>query len=244
MKRRVPERHSIHPIKKGDCKKMEIKIFNEYYIEEATHLAMKQYQEESHIMKVLPQENYAERIKDLLSKMINKDLGFVAIKGKELVGYMTGYGPITDFFGTSKGIFFLPIHGHGALQEDRSRIYSKLYQHAAKNWVDQGLLSHALAIYSHDQVTLNSFFRNGFGLRCVDAIMDINHPELLFHPHDLVTCREINMDELHHILPLENNLRTHLHSSPIFMPHQKYNLQELKKEVEHKKVKIICSKYA
>lgn len=71
--------------------------------------------------------------------------------------------PLPIFFGTSKGIFFLPIHGHGALQEDRSRIYSKLYQHAAKNWVDQGLLSHALAIYSHDQVTLNSFFL-GMGL--------------------------------------------------------------------------------
>lgn len=216
---------------------MDHRIFDENYIEEAALLAMEQYQEECRMVKVLPQEDYTKRINNLLSQMVAKALGFVVIEGKQLVGYMTGYGPIDNLFGTSKGIF-LTIHGHGARREDRNRIYSKLYQHAAKSWVDQGILSHALTIYSHDQVTMHSFFRNGFGLRCVDAIMDINHPALSYSPHPSIHCSEMNMDDLADILPLENHLAAHLESSPLFMPRKPCDLEELKKRVVQKKSRI------
>ena len=45
---------------------------------------------------------------------------------------------------------YSPIHAHGAVKENKRRIYSRLYQAAAEKWVKQGILSHAIALYAHN----------------------------------------------------------------------------------------------
>jgi hypothetical protein len=57
------------------------------------------------------------------------------------------------------------------IKENRSRIYSKLYQAAAEKWVKQGILSHAIALYTHNHEVVKSFFWNGF-LVCFHACIE------------------------------------------------------------------------
>lgn len=100
--------------------------------------------------------------------MISKDTGVIAQSNGEIIGFIAGY-KINEFWGNCKGIY-CPDYGHGVMGDNRKRIYQKLYKHSADKWVEDGFTNHALTIYAHDKETIDTFFRLGFGLRCIDAM--------------------------------------------------------------------------
>lgn len=216
---------------------MKFKIFKERYLEQAVKLALEEYKEESSIVETLPQNDYKELFNKMLSDMIDHDLGMVALKNDNLVGFITCYQPIENFFGTVKGAFS-PIHGHGATKEDRYLIYSKLYQKVAERWVKQGILSHGIALYAHNTVSIDSFFHNGFGLRCIDAITTLDKQISNFEYNKDFEIEEISINEIDCILALKNKLIKHLAQSPTFLTYQKVNNEELKSKALKRKSRI------
>ena len=90
-----------------------------------------------------------------------------------------------------------------------------MYQAAAEKWVEAGATSHAVALYAHDRQALDSFFWNGFGLRCVDAIRPLEDiPNI---GDEKYSFRELLRSEISDITPLKNKLISHLSKSPCFL---------------------------
>ena len=63
---------------------------------------------------------------------------------------------------------------------------------------------------------MESFFWNGFGLRCVDAIRQVE--PIICNGFSKTPFSELSLSDIHRIVPLKNKLREHLQSTPMFMP--------------------------
>ncbi|SDM84028.1 GNAT family N-acetyltransferase [Acetanaerobacterium elongatum] len=150
-----------------------------------------------------------------LDEFAENGLGVSAYKDGRLVGFLCWYRPWQQHFGKTAGTFS-PLHAHGAIKENRGRIYSLLFEHAAQKLVRQGILSYAIALYSSDSEVVNSFFWNGFGLRCVDAIRPME--ELSVASCTDYVFRELVQTEKLKAFHLKNALVEHLNASPMFIP--------------------------
>lgn len=197
---------------------MNIVDFNHSHLEEAAKIVLANYEEERQQVPILPKLNALLE----LTHFADNNLGVAAFEGNRMIGFLGAYYPINDAFGSTnvKGTYS-PIHAHGAIGANRDRVYSKLYQEAAEKWVSEGIASHAIVLFAHDKVSLNSFFYNGFGLRCIDAIRpleDILQIKAINPNHDSV-CNycEVPKEEWGKLLDHQNSLIAHLGTSPIFM---------------------------
>lgn len=206
---------------------MNITDFTHNHIEEATTLAKANYEDERQFVTVLPT---VDTLPDL-TPFADNCLGVAAFENGKMFGFLCCYSPCDNAFGTTrvKGTFS-PIHAHGTVYENREMIYKRLYQSAAEKWVKNEILSHAIGLYAHDIQAIKSFFVNGFGLRCIDAIRPMEEIECLalsdFSFYELERDRQID------ILPLNNLLVTHLSRSPIFMSFPQFDKQSLQNKLD------------
>lgn len=213
---------------------MEIEVFNNSHIEEAGEIARENYEEERRHNLLLPE------IGELpgLSFFAEIGLGVAAMEGNRMIGFLCAWPPREDAFGTTgvKGTF-VPIHAHGVRSglpaTVRERIYSRLYQAAAEIWVKEGILSHGISIYTHDAPALTSFFTNGFGMRCIDAIRSLEElppKEVVLSQGRQVDYQELPREEWGKLLEMHNALRAHLGCSPVFMKFPSITEEELYQE--------------
>ena len=194
---------------------MIFETLKDTHIEDAAALALESYKEEKKQVKALPEFDDCKLLCRMISDMVGHGLGVAAVEGSTLVGFLTCCSPLENYFGTSDGVFS-PIHAHGTKNENSAKIYSLLYQEAAKKWVGQGLLSHVIALYAHDNEAVQSFLHNGFGLRCVDAVRPLENIPL--NNIDGFSCRECEPGDYKAIADFENRLAYHLRNAPMFMP--------------------------
>jgi GNAT superfamily N-acetyltransferase len=216
---------------------MNIVRFSKEYIEQAIKIAMANYRMERQFVPALPQEERLP-LKNLLPDMehfVKTGLGSAVVENHQLLGFCCGYEPIGDAFGTTgvRGTFS-PIHGHGVathiIGKDRDRMYSGLYQATAEKWVKAGIRSHAIALYTHDRAAVNSFFYNGFGLRCMDLIRSLEEElEPVRNPSVIKNVRyeELDREDWKSLLILHNGLLEHIGGSPVFMSFPKMDEEAL-----------------
>jgi GNAT superfamily N-acetyltransferase len=199
-------------VPKESGESMQIVDFTRDHMEEALNIAFVNYEEERQHVIALPKID----ILPDLSHFADNSLGVVAFEENKMVGFMSCYSPIDNAWGTTyvKGTFS-PIHAHGVIGDKRDKVYSKLYQAAANKWIKEGIVSHAIGLYAHDNIAINSFFYNGFGLRCIDAIRSLDEIPLV----DGTKCEytELKKEEYNKLHIHQNALISHLGNSPIFM---------------------------
>ncbi|WP_273319461.1 GNAT family N-acetyltransferase [Vallitalea guaymasensis] len=213
---------------------------NSNHIEEMADITLGEYEEECSKVLELPNKDYKDLFCGMLSDMVTNNLGVVALDKHKVVGFMTGYGPISDFFGNVKGTF-CPIHGHGAIEENRAYIYSMLYQEVAKIWVEQEIFNHAIAIYAHNEIAIKTFFQNGFGMRCVDAITSINNDKIIYKSIPNVKIEEIGINKIDLLIDLKNELALHMNKSPIFHPAQISDIKKFKEQSVSRKSRFFTA---
>lgn len=214
---------------------MEITRFDSKYIEECAKIAIDRYKDECLKVHELPNQDYKDLFCTMLAEMVNNELGVVAIDNDKVVGFISCYGPIDNFFSSNKGVY-CPIHGHGTRNHDSKNIYSHMYCEAAKKWVSQGLVTHAITHYAHNKDAIDTFFVNGFGMRCIDAISTINNKKLEYVKNsDNLIYKEIDYKTLGDILLLKNSLVEHISSSPVFFTSERFDLQKLVKQSDRRK---------
>ncbi|MDR2752201.1 MAG: GNAT family N-acetyltransferase [Clostridiales bacterium] len=189
---------------------MLITDFTESHVPQALQLARQAYEEERQAVQALPP------IKDLPGF---SGRGVSAIDCDRLVGFYCWNEPVSNHFGLTKGCWS-PVHAHGAIMENRGEIYGRLYQAAAERLVSCGVLSHSATLYAHDSETLKTFFFNGFGGRCVDAIRLATPFETL---DEGIECRQASMQDpqdAEALSDMSEQLKKELGKSPIFLvPH-------------------------
>ncbi len=211
---------------------MKILDFSQGHISRAQALAAANYERQREFTPALP------HIDDLppLDEFAANGLGVAAFDGEDMLGYLCCYSPWDGLFGNVRGTFS-PCHANGVVASDSGKIYSYMYQAAAKKWVQQGIFQHCISLYTHDAAAINSFFINGFGCRCVDGIMSpdgdfaitdssYEYRELPSEQHALVVhLRELNSEHLSH--------------SPCFMPYTKRTAEDYAEDNDDSRIFIM-----
>lgn len=196
---------------------MRIIDLKESHLQEASMLALANYREERKLVPDLPE---IEQIPDL-TMFVNNGLGVAALDDEgHLLGFLGCFEPWDNAFDSWAKGTFSPIHAHGAIKEKRDEIYKRMYQYAANKWVKHQITYHGIALYAHEQDSIFAFFRYGFGLRCVDAIRDMNQIELsncCGTQGKNIECRELQKEEIPMVRELRKMLSDHLGESPCFM---------------------------
>ena len=112
---------------------IKITNFEKIHIEKAKALALMNYNEERTFVTDLP---YIQKLPEL-ENFADNDLGVSMFKEDTMVGFLCCYDPWENAFDSMAKGTFSPIHSHGAVFENRSMIYKKLYQAAAEKWVEK-----------------------------------------------------------------------------------------------------------
>ena len=207
---------SLYNVKERETE-LILETFKERHAEDAARLVLQKYETEAGVVDALPYFNGHDFICKMLLDMCHHEYGVAAFENSTLVGFMTCYAPISNYFGASTGLFS-PIHAHATTVKDSAKIYSRLYQEASKKWVGENLLSHAIALYAHDSDAIGSFFHNGFGLRCVDAIKKLEKMDNI--ALEGYSYSECTASDYSAIADFENILTHYLRTAPMFMPRQ------------------------
>lgn len=189
---------------------MKIVDFRKEFLSEASELAATNYSEQRQFTPLLPvnAEIYP------LDEFTENNMGTAAFEDGKMLGFLCACEPYNGYTVNTMGTFS-PLHAHAAVSNNRSMIYKRLYQAAAEKWVNRGVFHHAISLYTDDSEALRTFFTYGFGLRCVDAIKNIER-----HEPDCcegISLYELNASDIKLLLPLKNALSVHLGSSPMFM---------------------------
>lgn len=203
--------------------KLEIQFdqLNEKYVNAAADLIISAYIEEKIAIPSLPYENeHLYFLRKLIKNLFNNGTGIVAVRSEELIGFIAGF-EVEELFGKCKGIYS-PLYGHGGKKEYRSILYQELYTHVAETWVRNACFTHALTFFAHDTETIDLWFWQGFGLRCVDSICELktisaNNLSNINNPYNFI----IKKADLFDIPDLANIHRQHnnyYRNSPVFMP--------------------------
>jgi len=112
--------------------------------------------------------------------------------------------------------FYSPLHGHAIKKSYRKKGYQLLYQHLAKELVDASILSHAITLYYEDDVSMNTWFHLGFGLRLIDSYKEIDRGSTKISRRDL-SIEQVCLSELNKLAPLIKRFQAYFEESPLFM---------------------------
>jgi GNAT superfamily N-acetyltransferase len=134
-----------------------------------------------------------------------------------MIGYLCCYEPFEKAFGSTNAIgVWSPIHGNGIINSEYKNVFQRMYQEAAKKWINLKATSHAITFYAHNNSIQNQLYRYGFGLRCIDTIREMK--EICDINYDCkYNISELGHNEFHLIFPIGLLLDKHLAESPIFI---------------------------
>jgi GNAT superfamily N-acetyltransferase len=199
---------------------MTIINFTSAHIEQARIIALQNYNAEREHIPALPPIEY---VPDLTSFAEN-NLGVAAFDGDSMLGFLCSVSPFRNAFRSTDAIgVFSPMGANGAVGANRANIYARMYQAAGEKWVNAGATSHAVCLYAHDKAAQEQFFRYGFGLRCVDAIRDMD--EIPAQPCAEYQFLELPQEEYIFAFPLELMLGKYQCESPFFMNRKQNTLK-------------------
>ena len=193
---------------------MNIEIFNSSHVEDAAKLVLDNYLEERKHVNSLPlYENYLDIFCKSINELMSNGIGVAAVQEGRLVGFLSGMA-VNAFKGLNRGIY-CPIYGHATISEDKRNLYQRMYEKVGDIWVKNGCLSHAITMFAHDRESVDTWFWNGFGHRCVDAIRPLTPVNAGKLPG--YSVRRVTIDDADEILPIEREHSKYYSQAPLFM---------------------------
>lgn len=187
------------------------------YIDEALELVRQEYKNEQILSTQLPDWNYDTYARSILSEIFKQKYTMMAIEDGKLIGYLGFWGPIDGFFGEVKGAWS-PLCGSAFAGNDRAKLASKLFEETTKPMVKDGIFCYAISRTANDTKVSQSLIFNGFGIRCSDAVMQLDKR----HKSDLNTGNiifcELDKADFSVVKPLRLKLDKHLWDAPVYFP--------------------------
>jgi hypothetical protein len=220
---------------------MTITDFTADHIEQAQALVRQNYEDERGFCPALPHE----LIMPDFDSFMENSLGVVAFDGNKMVGFLCAYGPLPNVFLSANPTIgvFSPMHGNGAVQENRAEIYARMYQMAGAKWEAVGAANHAICLYAHDKTAAEQFFRYGFGLRCVDAIRSMEPIARCASCDGGYGFFELAQEEIPAVFPLYLMLHQHQCTSPYFLHRKPDALEEFIHSCANEGARVFAVKY-
>lgn len=196
---------------------MEIRSIETYDLAQAVRLALEEYQEECRACPQLIQEDFEKTLEDKLSEWFKTPYGKAAFEDGRMVGYLLFQGPWEGFFGEVKGAFS-PLGGSAFRGSDRNRLASRLFEAAAIKLAEDEVFCMGVSRYAHADEANISFIMNGFGIRCSDAILDLESADQVNTGDYAFQIEELIGSEKRQVWHLKLDLVRHLADSPVFFP--------------------------
>lgn len=190
--------------------------FQEKHIEDTAKLFITKYLAQRKKHRELP-EKYADIdvIMSMHKKMVSNNPAVVALSNQRVVGYMSGYQNIQAYKGSSSGVY-IPEWAHSSIEdEQKEKIYQKLYRHLAQSWIADRCYTHCLTYFADDLLLPKFLYSFGFGMLVIEGLRPIK--ELKVDQLSDITLREICIEDLPELKNLSKKLNIHLNSSPIFL---------------------------
>jgi hypothetical protein len=103
-----------------------------------------------------------------------------------------------------------------SIGENRVKTYRAMYKSVSEKWVQNGCLTHAITIMSHDNEAIDLWFRNGFGMHVVNAARTLD--SLPGNINGGIEIRKCKVDDIEPVIHLLIGLKKHMASSPIYLP--------------------------
>lgn len=200
---------------------MVFEKLNEKYVEDAVKLAQAEYNMEQKHIEALYEKNYHDVLTNSLNDMFKGKYGAVVLERGKLLGYQSFWGGWDGHFGKVKGSFS-PLFANAVGGENRGKTASILFQHVSEEMVKEEILSFAVCKYSHDVEIATSLIMNGFGIRCSDAVRNVDKL-LNIQPNSEYIYEEIHYSEAGCVLLLKNSLGKHLRKSPTYFPNEEFS---------------------
>lgn len=198
---------------------IEFVNLDEKYADEAYLLAKAEYTFAKESIPAIDCEDAYALLENTVRSAFEHGIGKLAIKDGKLVGYVVYYAPINGFFGDVNGGFSVlgasAFTGKEICGIDRGKLVELLLTTSLKDLVNNGVYSIGFSCYSCDKELLAALVLNGFGVRCCDAVADM---EKLRGTEYKLPIRELTGEEKRLVIPLYHSLNAHLSSSPVFMP--------------------------
>ena len=160
-------------------------------------------------------------ISEWLGPLVEENPALVAFAGGELVGYMTA----TRFEWSQGRWAFSPEWANAAIGPDAVRVRQDLYATLAVEWVADDRRAHFISLLPDDVAGREAMGWLGFGVTNVDGLRDVE-------PLGAVSVRGIDVvragpPDLDAVASLQDALRQHLATTPLFMRFPATDLDEL-----------------
>ncbi len=198
---------------------------NEQHIDEAVKIAIGATAREREFIPFLPGNDSRDYFYHTIKHLFSEGNGVAALYQNRLAAFLAGF-KVDEFHGTNPGIY-CPIYGHGSIRENRIEIYRSLYQRAATLWLEKGLRTHAITVFTHDQDLVDTFFWQGFGLRCIDAIRKTSNIDV---QSSTVRIEESTVEDAEKLANIHTRANQYYRKSPMFM-HRK-DTDEILKHID------------
>lgn len=193
---------------------MQIIPFSEQHLPAAAKLAAADHAQERALTGLLP-ERAAEHYLPLLRRLMTEVPGAAAVDASgHLLGYLIGT-KVREFKGTERGIY-VAEWGFSAQGEQRQRVMQHLYEYLAARWVENGCFAHAITLYAHDQLALQTWWHGGFGMICGDAVRSLQ--SVAGAEGWRVKTRLAEPSDLPALMELVHEHQRYYPRSPLFMP--------------------------
>ena len=219
---------------------MVFEKLNEKYVEDAIKLAQDDYNREQKLVEALYEKDYREILTSSLSDMFKSKYGAVAVENGKLLGYLGFWGGWDGHFGNVKGSFS-PLFANAFSGENRNKTCSLLFEKVSEEMTKEEICSFAICTYGHDTEIMTALTMNGFGIRCADAIRNVDKP-LNIHINNDYSYEELHYSEAGCLLPLKNSLVTHLRKSPTYFYNEEFTAESFVSLCNRRKSRFFVAK--
>ena len=209
---------------------MTLKDIKQEHKQMILKLFFHQYDTESKMINTLPHKSDINSlINDKIDHLIKNHQGVILLDDTKVLGYM--FYILGDVLFGNQKCAVVPLYGHGAIDDNKQKIYQAMLNHASKDWIAHKRLSWVVRVFEHDWVLTDFWFKNGFGQRCADAIRQV---EMLEHNASNITIKRANIDNYLDVYPLEKHHEQYYPKAPLCLPVTPGNIKEELKEWIHK----------
>lgn len=213
---------------------------NEKYLEDIIKLAQEQYNMAQKHIEALNNKDYKDVLNDSFKDILKSNRGLVAVERGKVLGYLGFWGSMDNHFGNVKGSFS-PLFANAYSGENRGKLASLLFQYVSEEMIKEEILSYGICVYSNEVEVMTSLAMNGFGIRCSDAIRNVNKP-LNIQINTEYSYEEIHYSEAGCLLPLHNGLARHMIKSPTYFPNEELSREDFIDKCTKEKPRFFIAK--
>ena len=149
---------------------MKITNVNTECLDEAADIAFEQYEKECQKVAVISNCS-KETLKAQMKDAFQQQNGFAYYENNEMVGYLVYDGTWDDNGTTWCNI---PLWGYGAVNLDRMKIISMLFQTLAEKLFGHQKLHFQVKVYAHDKEAIKLFSFLQFGIECEECMRQVD----------------------------------------------------------------------